>query len=546
MQRDMKQWLRAMIDSDKKKTMPVLSFPAVQLMDVSVKELISDSTMQARGMKLIADRVDSAASVSLMDLSVEAECFGAEISVSEDEVPTVVGSVVSSLEEAQALQVPQVGAGRTGIYLDAMKKAVELITDRPVFAGIIGPFSLAGRLADVTEIMIYCYEEPDMVHTILEKATQFLIDYAKAYKETGANGIVMAEPLAGLLSPDLAEEFSAPYVKRVVDAVQSDQFAVIYHNCGNSTIRTIDSILSTGSAAYHFGNAISMQEMLPLIPRDTVVMGNIDPAGEFRNGTPESIRKATLELMEDCCPKYPNFVVSSGCDIPPHVQVGEYRCLLCRSGGVLRPIKNGLPAFLRAFAHRRTASGFEKRTDTRFARVRPFVMLQHFQKLNLFAGGTGEKPVFQSAEQARHHPFFRGEERIHTGGAQIGGRGVHIVHIDGKVRQVPLLHGYRRGRLDQLQRHAAQIHQSQEFLPGRGGNAAPAQHAAADGFIKRNALAHVPGIDGHMAQSLIVLLHASSSFFPACRSGRGYGFYITFSREREWFWAKKEKRKTFS
>ena len=56
MQRDMKQWLRAMIDSDKKKTMPVLSFPAVQLMDVSVKELISDSTMQARGMKLIADR----------------------------------------------------------------------------------------------------------------------------------------------------------------------------------------------------------------------------------------------------------------------------------------------------------------------------------------------------------------------------------------------------------------------------------------------------------------------------------------------------------
>lgn len=380
MQRDMKQWLRTMIDSDKKKTMPVLSFPAVQLMDVSVKELISDSTMQARGMKLIADRVDSAASVSLMDLSVEAECFGAEISVSENEVPTVVGSVVSSLEEAQALQVPQVGAGRTGIYLDAMKKAVELITDRPVFAGIIGPFSLAGRLADVTEIMIYCYEEPDMVHTILEKATQFLIDYAKAYKETGANGIVMAEPLAGLLSPDLAEEFSAPYVKRVVDAVQSDQFAVIYHNCGNSTIRTIDSILSTGSAAYHFGNAISMQEMLPLIPRDTVVMGNIDPAGEFRNGTPESIRKATLELMEDCCPKYPNFVVSSGCDIPPHVQVGEYRCLLCRGGGVLRPIKNGHPAFLRAFAHRRTASGFGKKDGHAFCACPSFRHVTAFSK----------------------------------------------------------------------------------------------------------------------------------------------------------------------
>ena len=45
-------------------------------------------------------------------------------------------------------------------------------------------------------------------------------------------------------------------------------------------------------------------------------MGNVDPAGEFCHGTPESIRRATLQVMEACCP-YPNFVISSGCDIPP-------------------------------------------------------------------------------------------------------------------------------------------------------------------------------------------------------------------------------------
>ena len=55
---------------------------------------------------------------------------------------------------------------------------------------------------------------------------------------------------------------------------------------------------------------------MPLIPADTVAMGNVDPAAEFRNGTPESIRKATLDVMEKCC-KYPNFLISSGCDIPP-------------------------------------------------------------------------------------------------------------------------------------------------------------------------------------------------------------------------------------
>lgn len=316
MKRDMKQWLEEWKASPVKKAFPVLSFPAVQLMGISVKELISDAAAQARGMKLVAEHTDSAASVSLMDLSVEAECFGAEIRVSEDEVPTVVGSVVSTEEEAEALEIPPIGSGRTGIYIDAIRQVVKEITDRPVFAGVIGPYSLAGRLMDVTEIMILCYEEPDMVHAVLKKVTRFLTDYCLAYKEAGANGVIMAEPLAGILSPALEEEFSEPYVRELVEAVQDDSFAVIYHNCGGGVSMMASSIASTGAAAFHFGNAVDMEEMLEKMPKGRLVMGNIDPAGQFRNGTPESIREETLALMERCC-KYDNFVISSGCDIPP-------------------------------------------------------------------------------------------------------------------------------------------------------------------------------------------------------------------------------------
>lgn len=316
MKQNMKEWLQQLKDAPAKKPMPILSFPAISLLGVSVREMISDSALQAEGMKRIADRVDSAAAVSLMDLSVEAECFGSQIVVSEDEVPTVKGSIVSSQEEVDALKVPAVGTARTGIYIEAVRRAKEEITDRPVFAGMIGPYSLAGRLADVTEIMLYCYDEPEMVESLLEKVTEFLIAYGKAYKEAGADGILMAEPLAGLLSPSLVEEFSSPYVKRIVDALQDENFLVIYHNCGNTTVQSIDSILSTGSAAYHFGNAIDMAEMMRHIPADTVAMGNVDPAGQFRNGTPESIRQETLSILK-ACSGYPNFVISSGCDIPP-------------------------------------------------------------------------------------------------------------------------------------------------------------------------------------------------------------------------------------
>lgn len=316
MKRDMNAWLEALRTAPVKKALPVLSFPAVQLMNITVSELISSAEAQAQAMELVAQRTDAAASVSLMDLSVEAECFGSQIRVSDEEVPTVVGSIVATEEEAQALEVPAVGAGRSGLCVEVIRLASQRITDRPVFAGVIGPFSLAARLMDVTEAMVLCYDEPDMVHILLEKATRFITDYCRAFKEAGANGVVIAEPVAGLLSPALEEEFSAPYIKKIVDAVQDDSFLVIYHNCGGAVIRQIDSILSTGAAAYHFGNAIDMAEMMTHIPAGTVAMGNVDPAGEFRNGTPESIRAATWKVMEACC-QYPNFVISSGCDIPP-------------------------------------------------------------------------------------------------------------------------------------------------------------------------------------------------------------------------------------
>ena len=316
MKYNMKEWIEGLKGEQKKKAMPILSFPCVSLLGVSVRELISDSELQAEGMKAIALRTNAAAAVSFMDLSLEAECFGATVVVSDDEVPTVKGRIVSDMDEAETLVVPRVGSGRTDIYIDAIKKATKMITDRPVLAGMIGPFSLAARLLDVTEIMVDCYDDPDMVHTVLEKVTEFLIEYAKAYKAAGANGIVMAEPVSGLLSPSLEEEFSSPYVKRVIDAIQDDDFILIYHNCGGNTPRMVSSLLSFGAAAYHFGNAVDMAEMLEKMPSDVVVMGNVDPAGVLRMGDVATVRQTTLDIMEKCC-SYDNFVISSGCDIPP-------------------------------------------------------------------------------------------------------------------------------------------------------------------------------------------------------------------------------------
>lgn len=315
MKLNMKEWTKSYMENPVKKPMPILSFPGCQIMGHTVEELTKSGELQAKCMKAIADRFETGAAFSLMDLSVEAEAFGAQVVFSPDDVPTITGILVHDEDEAEALKIPEIGAGRTGECVNGIKKACELITDRPVFAGMIGPYSLAGRLLDMTEIMILCYEDPDMVETVLGKVTEFLISYAKAFKEAGANGIAMAEPAAGILSPGLMDEFSNPYVKRIRDAVEDDDFIVLYHNCGNIEF-LLNNIKDIEAEIYSVGNAIDMEKALQALPSDKLVLGNIDPAAIIRNAAPEQVREETLKLLEKCG-KYNNFVLSSGCDIPP-------------------------------------------------------------------------------------------------------------------------------------------------------------------------------------------------------------------------------------
>ena len=305
--------------SDKKQAMPILSFPAAQKLGVSVETLVKSADLQAKAMEIIARETDTIAAVSLMDLSVEAEAFGAMVRFTEDEVPAIVGQLIADEDAANELEVPDLTAGRAALCVEAVRTAKQNINYKPVVAGMIGPYSLAGRLCDVTEIMYLCFDEPETVHAVLDKVTKYLIQYGQAMKAAGADGIMMAEPLAGILSPDMAEEFSMPYVKRIIDALQDDEFAVLYHNCGNSVPQMLDAIYELGAAAYHFGNAIDMEAVMKVTPADILVMGNIDPAGQFASGTVESITSATKELMAKCG-SYKNFVPSSGCDIPAHAK----------------------------------------------------------------------------------------------------------------------------------------------------------------------------------------------------------------------------------
>jgi len=47
-----------------------------------------------------------------------------------------------------------------------------------------------------------------------------------------------------------------------------------------------------------------------------ILGGNLDPTAVFHSGNPEHVQQETEALLKATKP-YPNYIISSGCDIPP-------------------------------------------------------------------------------------------------------------------------------------------------------------------------------------------------------------------------------------
>ncbi len=289
-------------------------YAGLEMMHASVRQVVSEAQVQTEAVLAMHEHFHTELMMTAMDLSAEVETFGSQIRMSDDEIPAVIGRLVTTKEQAEALQVPPAGELRTLVHL---KTAENLAASKKtaVMGGCIGPFSLAGRLFGVSEALEATMLQPELMQILLEKATQYLIDHILAFREVGADGVIMAEPAAGLLSPRGMTKFASPYIKRIVEATQTPDFTIILHNCGAKLVH-LPKALESGVEVHHFSSPMDIIAALQQVGDQIILSGNLDPVSVFFSGTEKEVEQNTLELMEAVRP-YKNFIISSGCDIPP-------------------------------------------------------------------------------------------------------------------------------------------------------------------------------------------------------------------------------------
>ena len=300
--------------SPRRLAMPIAVYPGLALTGATVRDVVTQPRAQVEAQAALHERYRTPFLLSAMDLSVEAEAFGCGLHLSDNEIPAVTGRLVTNLEQARNLAVPRPGDKRTAVYLEAVRQLSRRYADNMVPAGCIGPFSLAARLIGVSEALELTLTEPELIQAVLEPSAEFLTQYIRAFQAAGADGIIMAEPAAGLLSPRGLAAFSSAYIRQIAAAAAKPGFTIILHNCAAKLLH-LAAIQETGLKTFHFGAPMDIVAALDKVPPEAVLCGNLDPTGMFVQQSPGEIVSRTRGLLS-ATERFPNFVISSGCDVP--------------------------------------------------------------------------------------------------------------------------------------------------------------------------------------------------------------------------------------
>ena len=315
---DMSKWLDECLSGDGIRFLPMYFYPALKAAGYTAEEVnrAGGAEKMAEVMAASVDRFpEIGIAMTALDVTIDPEVFGCEVMYDPEAAPHVTSVVLDRKGKGlDTFSAPDAHAGRQDLHYEAVRLFKEKRPDKPVFGNLLGPFTLASSIMALRDAMVCVMKKQELMHRVTEVCTEFLIARAKAYKEAGADGLLLDEACGGIIQPHLSAEFSASYIKKIVDEIQTPDFPIMYHNCGN--IKDMkESIYGTGCRMYSFGNMVDLVPMLEAAPAGTIVTGNLDPM-LLSKASPEAVSEESLKILERCA-EYPAFAFAPGCDCPP-------------------------------------------------------------------------------------------------------------------------------------------------------------------------------------------------------------------------------------
>ena len=248
------------------------------------------------------DRFPLDAAILFSDILTVPDAMGLGLYFSEGEGPKFERPLKTEAD-IKALRVPDIGTDLRYVT-DAVTQIRKALDGRVPLIGFSGsPFTLScymvegGGSDDYAKVKTLMYNEPKLMHHILEVTTQAVIAYLNAQIEAGAQAVMIFDSWGGVLSRAAFHEFSLAYTRRIIDGLIKEKDGVripsIVFTKGGGL--WIESIADAGCEAVGLDWTMDIGVARQKVGHKVALQGNMDPAVLF--ASPDAIHTEVERIL---------------------------------------------------------------------------------------------------------------------------------------------------------------------------------------------------------------------------------------------------------
>ncbi len=272
------------------------------------------------------DQIGVDAAIIFSDILVVLQAMGIQVEM-KDGVGPWIEEPIRTAADVSRLEIPDVH-DRLSYVMEALKMTKTALDGRVPLIGFAGsPWTLLCYLVqgqgskNFDMAKAYCFTQPQAAHEILQKITDVTITYLKAQVAAGANAVQVFDSWGGLLSPSDYNQFSAPYIKQIVEALKEEAPTIVF---GKGCWFALQDMSQWGAAALGVDWTCSARNARYLSGGNITLQGNFDPS---RLLSPIPTIEKEVRQMIDAFGK-DRYVVNLGHGILPNIPVDHAKAFV--------------------------------------------------------------------------------------------------------------------------------------------------------------------------------------------------------------------------
>lgn len=265
------------------------------------------------------------AAIIFSDILVVSQAMGMEVQMIENKGP-ILPEPIKNFKDVEVLN--------TDIEenLDYVFKALTLtkkeLTGRVPLIGFAGsPWTLLCYMVQgkgsktFDEAKGFCFAQPELAHSLLQKITVATIQYLKLQAQSGADVVQIFDSWGGLLSPQDFEIFSLQYIRQIVDALKDVCPTIVF---SKGAWFALESISKTGAQGVGLDWCVPAEFAREKVGNNTTLQGNFDPV-RLLSTIPE-IRKGVRDMVNAFGNQ--RFIANLGHGIIPNIPVDHAKAFV--------------------------------------------------------------------------------------------------------------------------------------------------------------------------------------------------------------------------